>query len=211
MRDVEIAAVSARDELVSVVRAGMAITAGVWLYLANNPFPDAGGGALQRTLLPFQTVIQTRPLEEQRIFRELQVSLLEAETMRSVEGAWPDARRLADEGIEPFAPNPALKGPDYVWTEMRSGRIVNYLGIPRGGQQGSEPAPAWLVLVQEPDPAAPPEVYVEDEEHDRLADGSILHVSIWSHADGARASARLVQVPQAEGWTQIYAADRAGR
>lgn len=205
MREVEVTTVSARDELVSVVRAGMAITAGVWLYLANNPFPAAGGGALQRSLLPFQTVIQTRPLEEQRVFRELQVSLLEAETMRSADGAWPDARRLADEGIEPFALNPALKGAAYDWTYTRSGRFVNYLGVPKAGQAGSPPA--WLVMVQEPDPAAPPEVYVEDEEHDRLADGSILHVSIWSRAEGARVPARFVQVPQAEGWTQLYAAD----
>ena len=207
MRDVEIAAASPRDELVSVVRAGMAITAGVWLYLANSPFPAAGGGALQRSLLPFQTVIQTRPIEEQRMFRELQVSLLEAETVRSIEGAWPDAARLAADGIEPFAPNPALKGAAYEWTRVQSGRVINYLGVPKADQQRRERAPAWLVMVQEPDPAAPPEVYVEDEEHDRLADGSILHVSIWSHPAGARVPVNVVQVPQAEGWTQLYAAD----
>jgi len=205
MRDVEIAAPSARDELVSVVRAGMAVTAAVWLYLANNPFPAAGGGALQRNLLPFQTVIQTRPLEEQRMFRELQVSLLEAETIRSGERAWPDAARLAADGIEPFAPNPALKGAVYEWTRVQNGRFINYVGVPTGSAAGA--APAWLVMVQEPDPAAPAEVYVEDEEHDRLADGSILHVSIWSHPDGARVPAHVVQVPQAEGWIQLYAAD----
>ena len=199
---------SARDELVSVVRAGMAVTAAVWLYLANNPFPPAGGGALQRNLLPFQTVIQTRPLEEQRMFRELQVSLLEAETIRSGEGAWPDAARLASDGIEPFAPNPSLKGAVYEWTRAQNGRFINYVGVPKGSAAGV--AAAWLVMVQEPDPAAPPEVYVDDEEHDRLVDGSILHVSIWSHADGARVPARFVQLPQAEGWTQLYAAGPAG-
>ena len=206
VRDVEIAAVSARDELVSVVRAGMAITAGVWLYLANNPFTAAGGGALQRSLLPFQTVIQTRPLEEQRMFRELQVSLLEAETLRSAEGAWPDARRLAADGIEPFAPNPAVKGAAYEWTRMQNGRNINYLGLPKADQKGGAGAPAWLVMVLEPDPALPPEVFVEDEEHDRLLDGSVLHVSIWNHPDGVRVPVSVVQVPQAEGWIQLYAA-----
>ena len=126
--------------------------------------------------------------------------------MRSAEGAWPDAARLATDLIEPFAPNPAVKGADYEWTLVGSGRFLNYLGVPKGSQTSQAGAPAWLVMVQEPDPAAQPEPYVEDEDHDRLVDGSILHVSIWNHPQGARVPARFVQVPQAEGWTQLYAA-----
>jgi hypothetical protein len=202
LRDVEISALSARSELISVVRAGMAITACVWLYLANNPFP-APSNALARNLLPFQTVIQTRPPGEQLIFRELQVGLIEAETARSTQGTWPDAAAMAAEAIEPFAANPAIKGPTYRWRLVRDGRFVNYVGVP------NEPsAPAWLILVQEPDPAAQPEVFVDDEEHDRLLDGSILHVSIWNHSDGGKIqAATAVRAPQVEGWTQLYAAD----
>jgi hypothetical protein len=201
VRDVEIVPVSARDELLVVVRAAMAIIAAVWLYAANNPFPSSGGGVAERSLLPFQTAVQSLPADGQRMFRELQVSLLEAETIRSAEGVWPDAARLIADGIEPFAPNPSIKGAAYEWTMIRNGRLIQYLGRP-GARGGS----AWLVTVQEPDPAAPPEVFVDDEEHDRLLDGSILHVAIWTHADGDRVSERVVPVPQAEGWIQLYAA-----
>ena len=80
--------------------------------------------------------------------------------------------------------------------------IIDYLGRPeRTG------APAWLVRVLEPDPSLPREVFVEDEEHDQLLDGSVLHVSIWTRPDGAALLARVGPLPQAEGWIQLYAAD----
>ena len=50
IRDVEIVTLSARDELISVVRVAMAVTAVVWLYLANNPFP-VPGDSVQRSWL----------------------------------------------------------------------------------------------------------------------------------------------------------------
>jgi hypothetical protein len=205
-RDVEIATLSARAELTGVVRVGVAIGFGVWLYLANNPFAADGGGTLRRNLLPFQSVVQDRPLDEQRMFRVLQVSLLEAEAVRSTSGEWPSAAAMAADGIEPFARDPTVKGATYEWRLMRDGRFVSYLGVP------AEPAaPAWLVLVQEPDSAAPQDVFVDDEDHARLLDGSILHVSIWSHSDGARVPPRaVIRLPQAEGWIQVYAAGPAG-
>jgi len=205
VRDVEVVTLSARDEFVSVVRAGMAVTALVWLYLANNPFPAIPGDSIQRNLLPFQTVIQNRPPEEQLMFRELQVALLEAEMQRASASAWPDPPAMAEEGIEPFAVNPAVKRTRYQWRLLRDGLFTNYLGVP------SDPsARAWLLLVQEPDPTAQPEPFVDDEDHERLLTGEILHVSIWSHADGGKVTAvKAVRVPQAEGWIQLYAADRA--
>jgi hypothetical protein len=204
VRDVEVATVSARDELIHVLRAAMAITAGVWLYVTNNPFP-VSSNAVQRSLLPFQAIVATLPSESQLMFRELQVSLLEAETIRSAEGSWPDTARLTADGIEPFAPNPALKGVPYDWAMVRDQRIIDYLGRPRRAG-----APAWLVRVLEPDPSLPPEVFVEDEEHDRLLDGSVLHVSMWTHPEGAAVPARVGPLPQAQGWTQLYAADPSG-
>jgi hypothetical protein len=196
----EVVSPSARDELISVVRAAMAIAAATGMYLANHPFP--GGSIVQRSLLPFQRTVATLAPAEQRIFRELQVSLIEAETLRSMEGAWPEAERLAAEGIEPFAINPTAKDWGYSWKLIRNGLLVNYLGVPK--RPG---AAAWLIMVLEPDPALPPEVFVEDEEHDRLLDGSVLHVSIWNHPEGERVGARAVSAPQSEGWLQVYAAD----
>jgi hypothetical protein len=200
IRDVEISPMSARDELISVARAGMAIAVSVALYLANNPFPS-GAGVIQRNLLPFQALVQSRSPAEQLIFRELQVALLEAEGVRSSKGSWPEPAAMAAEGIEPFAVNPAIKGPAYQWRLLRDGRFINYTGV-----AGQASAPAWLILVQEPDPSVQPDVFVDDEEHDRLLDGSILHVSIWIHPTEVKASAVAVRVPQAEGWIQLYAA-----
>jgi hypothetical protein len=200
IRDVLIASPSMRRELMAVLRAAVVIVFGVWLYLVNSPFAAAGGDLTRRgTLAPFQAFVRDRSPEEQRMFRELQVALLEAETIRSTEGEWPDAARMAAEGIEPFAPNPTLKGARYTWRELRDGRFVNYLGVPdRAG------ASSWLVLVQEPDPAAP-EAFTPDEEHHQLVDGSVLHVSIWTLPPNLRAPQRIARAPQFEGWTQLFA------
>jgi hypothetical protein len=133
------------------------------------------------------------------MFRELQEGLLEAETRRVDRGAWPAVLSLAADGIPPFARDPTAKGGEYEWHLTTSGTVVNYLGLPqRSG------APAWLVLVQEPEPGAPPDPAREDEEHHRLITGEMLHVSTWVRAD-ARVASRIIRTPQAEGWTQLYA------
>jgi hypothetical protein len=196
-RRVAVELLSTRDELVHIVRVAVAIVLGVWLYLASSP---GDMSATRKNLLPYQTVIQNRAEADQRMFRELQEGLLEAERGRSVDGAWPDVKTLAEQGIPPFAADPTAKTARFQWQLLRSGTLVNYLGIPdRPG------VPAWLLLVQEPDPGVPPDQTFEDEEHNRLLDGTMLHVSTWSYADGLQASGKLVRLPQAEGWTQIYA------
>jgi hypothetical protein len=78
------------------------------------------------------------------------------------------------------------------------------LGVP-----SDSGAPAWLVMVQEPDPSGPPELFQDDQDHHRLVDGTILHVSIWTRPDGVRVPLKAVQVPQNEGWTQLYALEPA--
>jgi hypothetical protein len=200
VRDVEIVALSARGELVSVVRAAVAIGFCVWLYLANQPAGTDSNGTQKKNLLPYQALIQDRTAGEARLFRELQVSLLEAAAVRSTTGRWPDVAALAGAGIDPFVVDPTNKGARYAWQLLRNGFYVNYLGIPdRPG------APAWLLFVQEPDPSLPAEPYQNDEEHSRLVDGTLLHVSIWQHANGTTVSRAAVRVPQSEGWTQIFA------
>ena len=201
MRDESIEPLSVRHELLAVVRVAMAITFAIWLYLANNPFGAAGGDLTKRALLPYQAFARDRAPEDQRMFRELQVALIEAETIRSTKGSWPTADDLAAEGIEPFAVNPAIKGPRYSWQTLRLGRIVNYLGVPDAA------GTTWLIWLQEPDPSAP-EAFRPDEEHHQLLDGSVIHVAIWSRASGPREASvtgAVVQAPQFGGWTQIYA------
>ena len=201
IRDVVITPPSVGHELLAVVRAAMAITFGVWLYLANSPFAASGANSSTRSLLPYQALIRDRPAEDQRFFRELQVALLEAEAARSANGDWPTPEALTADGIEPFAINPAIRGPRYVWRTSRQGRTINYLGVPESA------GTAWLLWIQEPDPAAP-EAFRADEEHHPLVDGSVLHVSIWSRTDVPRGS--LFQAPQFDGWTQIYIVSPSG-
>jgi hypothetical protein len=137
---------------------------------------------------------------EQRTFRELQEGLLEAEAVRSTTGTWPSPDALASNGIPPFVADPTAKGSTYRWGLLREGNYINYVGVPeRTG------APTWLVWIHEPEPGTPPDQLYEDEEHHKLLDGTMLHVSTWAHTPGPRDRARVVRVPQAEGWMQFYA------
>jgi hypothetical protein len=199
IRRVEVMPPSARGELGNVVRVGMVVVIGVWMFLATDSATFRDAGATARHLLPFQALIQDRPALEQRMFRELQEGLLEAESKRASDGAWPAPTSLAADGIPPFAADPTAKGGPYDWRLTINGAFVNYLGVPRrvGG-------PVWLVLVQEPESGAPPDPAREDEEHHRLLNGEMLHVSTWVRAD-ARTPNGTIRSPQAEGWTQLYA------
>jgi hypothetical protein len=199
IRRIEVRPLSARIEFGNVVRFGMVVVISVWMYLATDGGSFHGAAADRRHLLPFQTLIQDRPPTEQRMFRELQEGLLEAEARRADAGSWPAVDRLAADGIPPFAPDPTAKAGPYDWRAIVSGTFVNYLGVPR--RPG---APAWLVLIQEPDPGAAPDPAREDEEHHRLVNGAMLHVSTWIRID-PNIAPRIVRAPQAEGWTQLYA------
>ena len=196
-RQVSVQPLSARSELILVMRAAMAIAVGVWVYLASSIATTGGTGP--KNLLPFQKLIADRPATEQRMFRELQEGLLEAEATRSASRAWPAADALAADGVPPFAPDPTQRSP-VQWQRLQTGNAVNYLGLPTAAG-----GPAYLLLVQEPEPGVPPDQNFEDEEHHRLGDGKMLHVSTWVHPDGRRVVPRLVRLPQAEGWTQLYA------
>src|SRR4029079_4425502 len=118
---------SLREELAQVTRLGVTILLATWLYLAAV-LGDVS--AVKRSLLPYQSLIGSRPSVEQRTFRELQEGLLEAERMRSTSGSWPAAEALANDGIPLFAPDPTARS-HYRWQLMRDGTFINYLGIPQ--------------------------------------------------------------------------------
>jgi hypothetical protein len=199
IRRVHVQVLSAGAELGNVLRLSMVIVVGVWMFLASDSAALKGGVTGQRNLLPFQALVQDRPSSEQRIFRELQEGLLEAEARRANTGTWPAVPALSGEGIPPFAADPTAKGSRYDWRLIQSGTFVNYLGIPERPD-----APAWLLLVLEPEAGAAPDPAREDEEHHRLMGGTMLHVSTWVHPSGGQLGARVVRSPQAEGWTQLY-------
>lgn len=200
VRRVEITALTARTEAVRVLRVAAGVVLAVALYLGGRQGDAALRPAAARNLLPFQSLVQALAPEDQRMFRTLQVALIEAQNGRAASGEWPDVAALADQGIDPFGPDPTARGVRHRWRMYRSTYTVNYLGIP-----DSPSGSAWLVTVQEPDPSGPPDVYRDDEEHARLLDGTPLHVAIWRHAAGARVAPAFVRLPQAEGWTQLFA------
>ncbi len=196
-RAVVVARLSLQEELANVVRGAATIVAIVWFYLAVTVADSTDG---RRALLPYQSLIQTYNTADQRMFRGLQEGLLEAEAVRSTTGAWPLAEALALEGIPPFAPDPTMHGARYRWTRWQTGSTINYLGRPDVAT-----APGWLLMIQEPEPGVPPDQRFDDQEHHTLVDGTMLHVSTWSHPQGVAAPERLTIAPQTEGWQQVYA------
>jgi len=123
--------------------------------------------------------------------------------MRSDARSWPDVAALAEAGIPPFARDP-LDKTGLQWSVRSEGLVVNYVGLPSAPGSG----PAYLILVQEPDPvtgekAPPPSAPATvDEEHQLLADGTLLHVSYWkTTAQSVRRG--IIGDPALAGWTQI--------
>lgn len=215
LRTVEIRPPSARAETWNVLRAAALIVLAAWIYVADTTAPAgdaavpagmaaptamaAAGGGAARDLMPYQRLFRSLGGEDQRLFRELQEGLLEAENARSSARRWPLPEALAAQGIPPFADPPGRAGRRrYRWQLREAGLIVNYLGVPADRRD-----PAFLLLVQEPDPLAPaagvafpapggmpaggaaavagslPAAPAMDEMHHRLADGTLLHVSTW--------------------------------
>jgi hypothetical protein len=202
-RTVEIRPPSVRAETVNVLKASAVIVVLVAAYLFRPDLsPDQSPNPQSRQspidLLPYQRFVRDSPPAEQRIFRELQEGLLEAERIRAATGHWPDVTTLAAEGIPPFAPDPTQKVP-YKWTSVRQEWATNYLGVP-----SDQTAPAWVLVILEPEPGAPADPAPNDETHHRLPDGTTLHVSIWNLQEGKRRSGfAALRLPQNEGWTNL--------
>ena len=199
MRTLEIHPPSLRAETLNVLKAAAAIVLIVAAYIFR---PSLGAPSTianresQIGLLPYQSLIRDAPPADQRVFRELQEGLLEAERIRAQTGHWPDVATLAAEGIPPFAADPTQKI-EYKWTSVRQDWVTNYLGVP------SDPSrPAWVLVILEPEPGAPPDPAPNDETHHRLTDGTTLHVSIWNMPEEKRRSGfAALRLPQNEGWT----------
>jgi hypothetical protein len=181
-----------------ILRVGVGIAALAGAYVATSVSLLARNASASG-LLPFQVMVQTRPENQQRTFRELRAALLEAEVRFSTTGVWPSVEDLAAEGIPPFAFDPTSDMGSYEWTLIREGAIVNYLGVPPDPSE-----PAWLLLIQEPLPGAPPDPALEDESHHRLITGVMLRVSTWVRDDG-QVEPRLISAPQNEAWTELFA------
>ncbi len=133
-------------------------------------------------LLPYQARASELPKSEREVYAAIRLGLKSAEATRARTKAWPATFEAA--GL--------------TWSKRGQGLYINYLGLPAQASQLR-----WLVLIIEPaesglkDAPAP-----EDDEHHTLADGTALHVTLWSAPhDGPIASVTL-PFPAAEGWVQ---------
>ena len=205
-RTVHIRPPSARAETLNVLKAAAAIAMIVAAYVFRPAFGESPG-AIQPPvgLFPYQQLIRDAPPADQRVFRELQEGLLEAERIRAQTGHWPEVTTLAAEGVPPFAADPTQKV-EYKWTSVRQDWATNYLGVP------AEPSkPAWVLVILEPEPGAPADPAPSDETHHRLPDGTTLHVSIWTIPEEKRRSGfAALRQPQNEGWTNWLVGGEGG-
>lgn len=196
IRTVEVLPPSARGGTGLVLGAAAAIIFGALLVIAlRSGDGGAENGPRAGDLLPFQMLFRDAPPPVQRMYREMQEGLVEAENRRAATKLWPAVDTLAAQGIPPFA----LTRPRYRWSLVQDGVFVNYVGLP-------EPdGPVFLALVQEPDSnAIDPAPAPLDEVHHQLADGTLLHVSIWFRDAAAAAPVdRPLTQPSAAGWTQV--------
>lgn len=202
MRTLEVLPPSARGETRLVLRAAAAILFGVLFVIGvRSSDRDPDGGPRAGDLAPFQMLFRDATPTVQRMFREMQEGLIEAENTRAATKRWPAVETLAAQGIPPFADvNSSSR-----WRLLQEGVYAAYVGAPAPGLD----APAFLALIQEPEPgyaetvmpATPP-----DELHHRLSDGTLLHVSVWFRPDGlVPEDQKAIARPFAAGWTQVLA------
>ena len=148
-------------------------------------------------LLPYQQLIRDASPSRAAVFRELQEGLLEAERIRAQTGHWPDVATLA--GRRDSAVRAAIRrrrsrtsGPRCARTGRRITSVCRRI----------RRQPAWVLVILEPEPGAPPDPAPNDETHHRLPDGTTLHVSIWNMPEDKRRSGfAALRLPQNDGWT----------
>jgi hypothetical protein len=198
MRAVDVVPPSPREEALAVGRWVLVIAYLSILALAVEIGGGDGGAPSAR--LPYQQLFKDQAANDQRIFRELQEGLLEAENLRATEGRWPAAARLAELGVPPFGPD-SIDAAVYRWESAIAPLAASYIGHPVDAGRKS-----FLLLVQEPGERArslKEASALLDEVHHALPDGELIHVSTWIRAAAPPATPDPVERPAEQGWTQI--------
>jgi hypothetical protein len=203
IRTVEVRPPSASGETRLVVRvAAMIVFGALFVIGMRTGAPD--GEPRPAETVASQVLFRDVAPPVQRLFRELQEGLVEAEQTRAATTQWPAVETLAAQNIPPFA----AATPIYRWRVVRDGLDVAYVGTPLPGSG----APAFLAHIRE---AAAGSVETAtttsgDDPPHRLADGTLLAVSIWFRSDGIVPDGDLaITRPFATGWTRILAATNA--
>jgi hypothetical protein len=189
----------ARERFTILALAGLVVTiVGGYLMLRSSVIGDATGASLT----PYQMLVQNLVSPEQLMFGRLQQGVSEAEAVRAQTGRWPEPASFG--ALPAVLPDgdESLPSPAYTWSRAQVGFVVNYLALP----SNDDAAAAWLLRIQEPDPNTPLDVAPNDEVHHRLPDGTVLHVTVWTHRFGGRLSRAFVLQPELTGWTQLLMA-----
>jgi hypothetical protein len=196
VRTVEVRSPSATAETVGVLKAVFHIL--FWSAIAIGIERSQAAASGAPATLPGEIAFRDIPSADQRMYRELQEGVLEAESRRSAEKRWPAVEALAAAGVPPFAPDP-LDRAHYVWSLAQRDVVINYRGVP-----ADPAAPSFLLIAIEPNPGDPVDPTAPtDEIHHRLADGMLIHVSTWK---GPRLPDGVVAYPPADrGWQRIAA------
>jgi hypothetical protein len=183
------------QERFRVLALGAAIVVMVAVYFGmRSPVSEPG------RLLPYQMLMRDLVTADQGMFNQLKQSLLDAEATRNATGRWPDAPALSS--LPNTTPGGAPSHATYAWRVETQGVITHYVGVP--GPDAS--APAWMIAIKEPEPGVPTDTAPNDEEHHRLMDGTVLHVSVWTHRFGAQVDRAFLPQPEGGGWTQVLVA-----
>jgi hypothetical protein len=187
---------STSQERFRVIALGVAVVILIAVYFGLRSSVTETG-----RLLPFQMLARDLVSSDQAIFTTLKQCLLDAEAARASAGRWPDAAALVSLPRNTAgADSGSSEG--FTWRAQTQGVITHYVGLP--AQDVS--APAWMIAIREPEPGVPTDTAPNDEEHHRLPDGTVLHVSIWTHRFGGQVDPKFVAQPEAAGWTQVLVA-----
>jgi hypothetical protein len=175
--------------------AGVVLLLGIYFGLKTSVTETA-------RLLPYQMLVRDLVTSDQAMFAALQRSLLDAEKARTITGRWPEAPAVMSLPRTTPGADASQVAATYSWKRSAVGVVTHYVGLP--GEDVS--AAAWLIVIREPEPGVPTDSAPNDEEHHRLADGTVLHVSIWTHRFGGQVDPAFVPQPEAAGWTQVLTA-----
>lgn len=132
-------------------------------------------------LLAWQRPVSELTEAQRALWAELRASLRDAEAQRAASGDWPRLDLTSNAR----------------WSLRRQRLAVNYVAEAEGLR--------WLVLFLEPDPRVQEPAPPEDDEHHTLADGTALHVTVWTQPLTAPPTAEVTAFPAAEGWTERVA------
>jgi hypothetical protein len=197
---VEVRPPSAHRETVGVARAVFHVVFWCGLFVSAQTFDArSSSAATNASLSPYERRFQDLPFEDQRIFRNVQEGVADAARARSATGRWPRVEDLAARGVPPFAVDPIDRA-HYRWHMLETGRTVDYVGIP----DAASGRDAFFVIISEPDPGTPDDPLAkEDDEHFRLANGPMIHLSIWVGPALVGRTSSFAVLPVEDGYRMI--------